>query len=78
MSLWDKVSKTYGVEIETSAEAYVKVTNLLPFTVNDLKSVFTPAEMDDVAQFLVELNESKENNQKTADIISKGSKIVMG
>jgi hypothetical protein len=70
MSLWDDVSERYDTEINAAAETYVKATNILPYTVKDLKAVFTPDEMDNVARFIKELNEAKEDNERKAKIIS--------
>lgn len=78
MSKWDDVIKEYEVDIEKIADDYIKATNVLPYTVSDIKNVFSVDELEEVASFIKEMREATEDNQRKAQIISKSTKIVEG
>lgn len=78
MSLWDDVIKEYDEEIEKAAEDYVKATNILPYTVKEIKAVFSPEELKEVAVFITEMRSAKTDNEKKAEIIKKHLSVVEG
>jgi hypothetical protein len=78
MSLWDEVTKDFGVEIEEASSDYIKATNILPYTVKEIKNVFEVEELEEVAGFIKEMQSAKNDNEKKATIISKGVRIIEG
>ena len=44
MSLWDDVEKEFGEDIDKAAAAYIKASNIFPYTVNEIRNVFSPEE----------------------------------
>jgi hypothetical protein len=78
MSLWDEISKNYSSEIKQSAEEYIKATNILPYTIDDIKSVFRPEDMEELALFIKEMQDASNDNNRKAKLISNNVKIVEG
>jgi len=78
MSLWDDVAKEFDKDIENAATDYIKATNVLPYTVAEIKNVFQPEELEKVAVFVREMRAAKDDNEKKAEIINKSMQIVEG
>jgi len=65
-------------DIENAATDYIKATNVLPYTVAEIKNVFQPEELEKVAVFVREMRAAKDDNEKKAEIINKSMQIVEG
>ena len=78
MSLWDEVEKDFGEDIDKAASDYIKASNILPYTVNEIKKVFSPEELEEVAVFIKEMRAAKDDNEKKVEIINKGVRVVEG
>lgn len=78
MSLWDDVAKEFDKDIEKAATDYIKATNVLPCTVAEIKNVFRPEELEEVAGFIREMRAAKDDNEKKAEIINKSMRVVEG
>jgi hypothetical protein len=78
MSLWDDVAKEFDKDIEKAATEYINATNVLPYTVAEIKSVFRPEELEEVAGFIREMRSAGNDNEKKAEIINKSMRVVEG
>ena len=78
MSLWDDVEKEFGEDIDKAAAAYIKASNIFPYTVNEIRNVFSPEELEEVAVFIKEIRSAKNDNEKKIAIINKSVRIVEG
>jgi hypothetical protein len=78
MSLWDDVEREFGKDIDKAAKTYIKASNILPYTVNEIKNVFSPKELEEVARFIKDMRIAKSDNKRKAEIISKSINVVEG
>jgi len=78
MSKWAEVMRGYDDDIKNAADDYVEATNILPFSVGEIQSVFTESEMEEVAVFVKEMKIAANNNQKQGQLMSQYSKVAVG
>lgn len=78
MSTWDDVLKEYEQEIGPASEEYIKAANILPFSVGDIKAVFSEEELEDVAKFIKEMKEAADDNNRKYELIAQYKTVAVG
>ncbi len=77
MSTWDEVMNVYGNEISSASDEYVKASNILPYSITEIKAVFPEDELEEVGKFMKEMKEAAADNNKKADIIGNYREVAV-
>lgn len=78
MSEWDKTISEYESDISKATKEYVKASNILPYSVKEIKSIYSEDELQELAIFLREMKDATDDNEKKLALIGKYKKTVLG
>lgn len=67
----------YGNEISSASDEYVKASNILPYSITEIKAVFPEDELEEVGKFMKEMKEAAADNNKKADIIGNYREVAV-
>ncbi|MCO7199438.1 hypothetical protein [Pseudoalteromonas sp. OANN1] len=78
MSAWDEVMSTYGEDIENASSEYIKASNILPYSISEIKAVFSEDELSEIASFLKEMKAATADNERKLQLITQYKQVAFG